>query len=366
MTEPILYTIPYLAGAVVVGLLLHRVIFWGMRTLSDRLYGEAALREQALSRSYRPLQLLIPVLVLRAVLPLFLPGLDSALQEGLRMSVHTLFVVGIAWLLIAAVHVTEDLIGHRFSVEQEDNLQARKIVTQARLLRRIAIVAISVVALGIILFESDTFRSLGTGLLASAGIVGIVVGFAAQRTIGTIVAGLQVAFTQPIRIDDVVIVEGDFGWVEEITLTYVVVRVWDQRRIVVPITQFIDQPFQNWTRETSELLGTVFLYVDHTVPFDEVRTALGEIIEASEYYDGRVWKLHVTNTTERTVELRALMSARSAPDLWELRCEVREQIVTHLQETHPEALPRIRAELHDEAGRSERGAPHEVGPDPSP
>ncbi|PEN05011.1 mechanosensitive ion channel protein MscS [Longimonas halophila] len=363
--DVLLYTIPYLAGAVVVGLLLHRAVFWGIRTLNSRLGGDNQLRENALNRSYRPLQLLIPLLVVRAVFPMFGPTLEPALQDGLHMTLHTLFVVGIAWLLIAAVHVTEDLIGHRFSVEQEDNLQARKIVTQARLLRRIAIVAISVVALGIILFESDTFRSLGTGLLASAGIVGIVVGFAAQRTIGTIVAGLQVAFTQPIRIDDVVIVEGDFGWVEEITLTYVVVRVWDQRRIVVPITQFIDQPFQNWTRETSELLGTVFLYVDHTVPFEEVRAALGEIIEASEYYDGRVWKLHVTNTTERTVELRALMSARSAPDLWELRCEVRERIVTHLQETHPEALPRVRAELHDAAGRSEREPTPQGMPDSS-
>jgi small-conductance mechanosensitive channel len=254
---------------------------------------------------------------------------------------------------------------HRFSLDEDDNLRARKVVTQTRLLRRIAVIIVGVVALGIILFEYETFRSLGTGLLASAGIVGIVVGFAAQRTLGTIVAGLQVAFTQPFRVDDIVIVEGDFGWVEEITLTYVVVRVWDQRRIVVPITQFIDQPFQNWTRETSELLGTVFLYVDHTVPFDEVRAALGEIIEASEYYDGRVWKLHVTNTTERTVELRALMSARSAPDLWELRCEVRERIVTHLQETHPEALPRVRAELHYEAGRSEREPTPQGMPDPS-
>ena len=364
--DTFLYTAAYTAAAVVAGLLVHRVAFWGMRTLSARLDGDTALREDVLHRSYRPLQLLIPILAVRAISPAFLPGLDPALQDGLRIALHTLFVVGIAWLLITAVHVAEDLIGRRFSVDEEDNLRARKIVTQTRLLRRIAVVVISIVALGIILFESDTFRSLGTGLLASAGIVGIVIGFAAQRTIGTIVAGFQVAFTQPIRIDDVVIVEGDFGWVEEITLTYVVVRVWDQRRIVVPITHFIDQPFQNWTRETSELLGTVFLYVDHSVPFDEVREALGEIIEDSEHYDGRVWKLHVTNTSERTVELRALMSARSAPDLWELRCEVREKIVAQLQETHPEALPRIRAELHEaDAPRSERGTSHEVGPNPS-
>ncbi|MES3630179.1 MAG: mechanosensitive ion channel family protein [Longimonas sp.] len=357
-----LYTTAWMAAAVTIGLVLHAVAFWGMRALNTRLGGDSPLRTSLLDRSYRPLQLLIPLLVVRALLPVFGPAADPALEEGLRAAMHTLFVVGIAWLLVAGIHAIEDLIADRFSIDEADNLRARKVVTQTRLLRRIAIIVISVVALGIILFEYETFRSLGTGLLASAGVVGIVVGFAAQRTIGTIVAGFQVAFTQPIRVDDVVIVEGDFGWVEEITLTYVVVRVWDQRRIVVPITYFIEQPFQNWTRETSELLGTVFLYVDHTVPFDEVRTALGEIVEDSEYYDGRVWRLHVTNTTERTVEMRALMSARSAPDLWELRCEVREKIVAYLQKTYPDALPRLRAELHDEAGRAERAAERASGP----
>ena len=359
-----LYTTAWIAAAVTIGLVLHAVVFWGMRTLSARLGGDTQLRAALLDHSYRPLQLLIPLLVVRATVPIFSPGVDPMLEEGILRVLHTLFVVGIAWLLVAGIHALEDLIARRFSIDEADNLRARKIVTQTRLLRRIAIIVISVVALGIILFEYETFRSLGTGLLASAGVVGIVVGFAAQRTIGTIVAGFQVAFTQPIRVDDVVIVEGDFGWIEEITLTYVVVRVWDQRRIVVPITYFIEQPFQNWTRETSELLGTVFLYVDHTVPFDEVRAALGEIIEASEYYDGRVWRLHVTNTTERTVEMRALMSAHSAPDLWELRCEVREKIVAYLQETYPDALPRLRAELHDEAGRSERASPPSGMSDP--
>ena len=363
--DVLIYATSWFVSAVVVGLVIHAVAFWGMRTLRDRLRGDSPQQDNLLDHSYRPLQLLIPILAVRAVLPLFLPGLDPVWQEGLLTMLHTLVVVSIAWLIVAGIHALEDLIGRRFSIDEADNLRARKIVTQTRLLRRIAVIIISVVALGIILFEYDTFRSLGTGLLASAGVVGIVVGFAAQRTIGTIVAGFQVAFTQPIRVDDVVIVEGDFGRVEEITLTYVVVRVWDQRRIVVPITYFIEQPFQNWTRETSELLGTVFLYVDHTVPFDEVRAALGEIVENSKYYDGRVWRLHVTNTTERTVEMRALMSAHSAPDLWELRCTVREKIVAHLQANHPEALPRLRAELHDEAGRSERPSPPSGMSDPA-
>jgi small-conductance mechanosensitive channel len=268
-------------------------------------------------------------------------------------------VLAIAWLLIAIVMMVEDVIAQRYSLEEADNLQARKIVTQTRILRRIAVIVIGILSLGAVLMQYEPFRELGTGILASAGIIGIVVGIAAQRTLGNLIAGIQIAFTQPIRVDDVVIAEGDFGWVEEITLTYVVVRVWDQRRIVVPITQFVEKPFQNWTRETSELLGTVFLYVDHTVPFDEIRQALGTIVEASDYYDGRVWRLHVTDTTEKTVELRALMSAASAPDLWELRCEVREKMVAYLQEHYPDALPKTRAQLQESPvsgeGESESG-----------
>jgi small-conductance mechanosensitive channel len=188
-------------------------------------------------------------------------------------------------------------------------------------------------------------QQLGTTILASAGIIGIVVGMAAQRTIGNFIAGLQIAFTQPIRLDDVVIVENEWGRIEEITLTYVVVKIWDLRRLIVPITYFIEKPFQNWTRTSADILGTVYIYVDYTVPVDSIREQLQKILNESELWDKKVCVLQVTNATERTVELRALMSAPDASTAWSLRCQVREKLIDFIRENYPHALPKLRAEL---------------------
>ena len=336
-----------LGTAIVAGLVVHAVLFRVIRTIVKRIPTVLVFDGAVLDRARGPLRLIFPLVAVYIALPFaedyMTPDAEALLEGGL----HGITVLAIAWLLVALVMMAEDIIEQRYSIDEADNLQARKITTQVRILRRIAIIVIGVLSLGAILMQYEPFRELGTGILASAGIIGIVIGVAAQRTLGNLIAGIQIAFTQPIRVDDVVIAEGEFGWVEEITLTYVVVRVWDQRRIVVPITQFVEKPFQNWTRETSELLGTVYLYVDHTTPIDAIRAALGDIVEASEYYDGRVWRLHVTDATEKTVELRALMSAASAPDLWELRCEVREKLIAHVQERFPDALPRLRAELRE-------------------
>jgi small-conductance mechanosensitive channel len=347
-----------LGGAIVAGLIVHAVLFRVARTIVRRIPTVLVFDGAVLERARGPLRLILPLVAVYIALPFVEGALSADLQTLMEGLLHGATVLAIAWLLVALVMMAEDIIEQRYSMDEADNLQARKITTQVRILRRIAIIVIGVLSLGAILMQYEPFRELGTGILASAGIIGIVIGVAAQRTLGNLIAGIQIAFTQPIRVDDVVIAEGDFGWVEEITLTYVVVRVWDQRRIVVPITQFVEQPFQNWTRTSSELLGTVFLYVDHTVPFDDIRKALGEIVEASEYYDGRVWRLHVTDTSEKTVELRALMSAASAPDLWELRCAVREQLIAHVQERFPDALPRVRAELN-EAGERGNGRAEE-------
>jgi small-conductance mechanosensitive channel len=195
----------------------------------------------------------------------------------------------------------------------------------------------------------DKVRQLGTTLLASAGIVGIIVGLAAQKSISTLFAGIQLAITQPIRIDDVVIVENEWGRIEEISLTYVVVRIWDLRRLIVPITYFLEKPFQNWTRISADLLGTVFLYVDYTVPVEAVRSELKSILENSKLWDGRVCVLQVTNASERTVELRALMSAADSSSAWELRCEVREKLIAFIRQNYPDALPKVRAELTESA-----------------
>ncbi|MDH3556523.1 MAG: mechanosensitive ion channel family protein, partial [Deltaproteobacteria bacterium] len=178
-----------------------------------------------------------------------------------------------------------------------------------------------------------------------AGIVGIIVGLAAQKSISTLFAGIQMAITQPIRIDDVVIVENEWGRIEEITLTYVVVRIWDLRRLIVPITYFLEKPFQNWTRISADLLGTVFLYVDYTVPVEAVRAELKRILESSPLWDKQVCTLQVTNATDRTLELRALMSAADSPRAWELRCDVREKLIGFIRQNYPDGLPKVRAEL---------------------
>ena len=196
------------------------------------------------------------------------------------------------------------------------------------------------------LMTFERVRQLGTTILASAGVVGIVVGMAAQRTIATFIAGLQIAITQPIRVDDVVIVENEWGRIEEITLTYVVVRIWDLRRLIVPITYFIESPFQNWTRTSADILGTVFIYTDYTVPVNAIREQLQKILNESEHWDKKVCVLQVTNASDRTMELRALMSAADASAAWTLRCEVREKLLAFIKKEYPQALPRLRTELY--------------------
>ncbi len=338
-----------LIGAVVLGLLVHALATWGARRILDRSVETAPLRGALLRRLSGPLRVLVPILFAYGVRPvarLHLPAEASAVLDG---GLYVLLIVATTWLIVAALRAGEEVVAEHYSTDVPDNLKARKIVTQVQILRRIATAVIIVLGVGLVLLQFEPFRKLGTGILASAGIVGIVIGVAAQSTLSDLIAGIQIALTQPIRVDDVVIVEGDFGWVEEITLTYVVVRVWDKRRIVLPITHFVEQPFQNWTRTSAELIGSVFLYVDYRTPVQAVRDELQRIVQASEYWDGDACALHVTSTSERAIELRAIASAESAPQLWELRCEIREKLVTYLQEEHPEALPVVRARMQDDS-----------------
>jgi small-conductance mechanosensitive channel len=290
-----------------------------------------------------PALLLVALLVIRPWLVLV--GLSDRYLT-FSQYIFTLILIGlVSWLVIRSIDVLRDYVTARYDIKAKDNLRARRIHTQLNIVRQIVTVAVIVVALGTALMVFERGRELGKTILASAGIIGIVAGFAAQKTIATFFAGIQLAITQPIRLDDVVIVENEWGRIEEITLTYVVVCIWDQRRLIVPATYFIETPFQNWTHTSAEMLGTVFIYTDHTVPVDSVRSELQRILEASSLWDKRVCVLQVTNTTERTIELRALMSAADASTAWSLRCEVREKLVEYLQRQFPDALPRIRAEL---------------------
>ena len=230
-------------------------------------------------------------------------------------------------------------------MDEKDNLKARKVYTQFRVLERIIIFTVILIATAIALMTFDGIKRIGISLFASAGVAGIIIGFAAQKLLGSILAGFQIALTQPIRIEDVVIVENEWGWIEEITLTYVVVRTWDKRRLIVPTTYFIEKPFQNWTRVSADILGTVFIYTDYQVPIGELRKEFTRILEESNLWDGKVNVMQVTNATEKTVEIRALMSTVDSPTGWDLRVLVREKLISFLQENYPRSLPRMRVEM---------------------
>jgi small-conductance mechanosensitive channel len=334
--------IAWLVGVpVVLGLISRFLIYRIVRKIAQ--HTGSGLDDSIIRNCYKPALWIIVVLVIRMALAAAVT--EKKIPDSIS-HVLSLFLIGfVSWLLIKIVAVLQEYAVGRFQMDVKDNLRARKIHTQLRVLRRIVTITIGVVALATMLMTFPKVRQLGTTILASAGIIGIVVGMAAQRTIGAFIAGLQIAFSQPIRVDDVVIVENEWGRIEEITLTYVVVKIWDLRRLIVPITYFIEKPFQNWTRVTADILGTVFLYMDYTVPVDAIREEFQRLLKESELWDGKVCGVQVTNTSERTMEVRALMSAADASIAWNLRCHVREKLIDFIKTKYPHALPRFRAEL---------------------
>jgi small-conductance mechanosensitive channel len=335
----VMATLGVLLGGLAVGLLLKFLVFAALRRYSRR---DDAVVSQSLARHLGSASAwFLPVLAVSLLLPLV--SLPPKPFEVLRRVVEFILILSFAWGLIKTLDVLQDLVQARYQLGGADNLRVRKLFTQLQFIKKLAASLIAFVAVGLVLMSFETVRRLGTGLLTSAGIASVIVGFAAQRSISNLLAGFQLAFTQPIRIDDVLVVEGEWGRVEEITFTYVVLSIWDERRLVLPLNYFIEKPFQNWTRNSSQILGTVFIQTDYTVPVEAVRTELRRILEGNEYWDGRVCVLHVTDAKERTLELRALMSAPNANAAWELRCAVREQLVAYLQREHPDALPRTRA-----------------------
>lgn len=273
---------------------------------------------------------------------------------------HALGIGGLlclTWLAVRAIGAVERRILREHPVEVADNLAARRIQTQTRVISRVAQGGVVLMGVSIALMTFPTIRQIGTTLLASAGIIGLVAGIAAKPVFGNLIAGLQIAITQPIRLDDVVIVENEWGRIEEITSAYVVVRIWDERRMVVPLTWFIEHPFQNWTRTTSELLGTSFMWLDYRTPMADIREALQRICETDERWDGRVCVAQITETDQTTVQVRLLVSARNSGDLFDLRCAVRERMIDYLVHAHPQSLPRLRMDL----ARDESNAPATPG-----
>lgn len=279
----------------------------------------------------------------------------------LQRQLHVVFAIGVivavAWVMLQIVDVSAAFVLRRHRVDVSNNLQARAVHTQVSFLRKTVNSLIVIIAVASALMVFDSVRQFGASILASAGIAGIAVGLAAQRSLSTLFAGLQIAITQPIRVDDVVIVEGEWGRVEEIALTYVVVRIWDERRLVVPIAHFIEKPFQNWTRTNSELLGSVFLYVDYGVSMERLRDELTRILKASPLWDGRVNVLQVTDVKERMIELRALASANDAGQLWDLRCEIREKLVAFVNRHDDQVWPTVRTSLNHGGDAGSGAAP---------
>lgn len=251
-------------------------------------------------------------------------------------------VAAITWALVRAVGAFEDRILARHPVEQADNLRERRVRTQASVISRAVQIGIGIIGVSLILMTFPAIRQIGATLLASAGLAGLVAGFAARPVFGNLIAGLQIAITQPIRLDDVVIVEGEWGRIEEITSSYVVVRIWDLRRLVVPLQWFIENPFQNWTRTSAELLGPAFVWLDHGTPLQPVREELQRICDSDPRWDGRVCVVHVEDVTPEAMKVRLLVSARSSGDDYDLRANVRERMLEFLRREHPEALPRRR------------------------
>jgi hypothetical protein len=256
-----------------------------------------------------------------------------------------LFIAAFAWLVAALVLVLEDAALARWRTDVPDNLKRRRFKTQVVILRRVTVAAIVVLTLGVVLMTFPDIRALGASVLASAGLVSVIAALAAQSTLGNVFAGLQLAFSDAVRVDDVVVVEGEWGRIEEITLTYVAVQIWDDRRLILPTSYFTTKPFQNWTRTGSAVLGTAELDVDFATDIEPLRAELRSVCEGSALWDGRVCVLQVTDAVGGNVRLRALVSAADAPALWDLRCLVRERLVGYVWQHQPDALPRVRADL---------------------
>jgi small-conductance mechanosensitive channel len=285
------------------------------------------------------------VLLIGVIIALPMLRLPARYADVIGKLTSMIFIAAVAILLVRGVRIFQQVVLTRFDITAADNLQARKVYTQIHVISRVVYVVISILAVSAILMLFQQVRHVGTSLLASAGVLGVIAGFAAQKTLANLLAGFQVALAQPVRQDDVVVVEGEWGRIEEITLTYVVVHIWDDRRLVLPLSYFIEKPFQNWTRASADLLGSVFVWVDYAFPVEEGRTALKAIIEASHLWDKRFWNLQVTDATDKSMQLRVLATAADSSKSFDLRCEIREKFIAYIQRVHPHGLPQFRAEF---------------------
>ncbi|MDO9361109.1 MAG: mechanosensitive ion channel [Polaromonas sp.] len=332
------------AVAVLLSLLVHRA---GSAVVL-RLTRSMPIAATVAGQCRAPSRLLFPLIALQAVWQ-GAPD-DFPLIGGIRHINALLLLLALTWLGLRAIRGVAQGVISRHSVDVEDNLQARRIHTQTRLLARTAMFVVLLAGLALMLMTFPGARQFGASLLASAGVVGLVAGIAARPIFSNLIAGLQIALAQPLRLDDVLIVKGEWGRVEEITGTYVVLKIWDERRLIIPLQWFIENPFENWTRRSASIIGTVFLWVDYRMPMAPLRAEAQRACEASPDWDGRLCKLQVTEAAEGAMQLRLLLTSASSGRNWDLRCSVREALVDFMQREYPQYLPVTRAEFMPTAG----------------
>jgi small-conductance mechanosensitive channel len=339
------------AGLVVLALALGVAAYALIRVVVRRTMRDTGTARTILKRVDAPARMLLPLLAVSVVLDH--APLDAAWLGDIAHLVALVLIAVFTWFALRVVAGVQAAIASHNLIDVEDNLQARRILTQTRVLSRIVMGLIALVGAAAMLMTFPGARQIGTSLLASAGLVGLVAGIAARPVLGNLLAGVQIALSQPIRLDDVLVVEGEWGRVEEITGTYVVVRLWDERRLVVPLEYFISKPFQNWTRTSSRIIGTVFIWVDYALPIEPLRAELVRLCEGAKEWDRRVCVLQVTDTNERAMQLRALVSSNGSAQNFDLRCIVREGLIAFVARKHPDALPVMRQLRTEAAGHAE-------------
>ena len=347
-TRNLILSATLLLIALALGFLAYKILLWAAGRWFNRLPGHWMKALPGYARA--PLRLLLPLFFLNIALPAL--KVSPAARELLTHVGTLLFIAAMAYLCISLIALLRDYMLSRHDIAVSDNLLARKAYTRVRILEKSLQLLVAIATVAFMLMTFDRVRQVGVSILASAGIAGIILGLAAQKSLGNLLAGIQIALTQPIRIDDAVIVEGEFGNIEEINLTYVVVRLWDLRRLVVPINWFLDNAFQNWTRTSTELLGTVELYTDYTVPVEALRAEAKRVVESSPLWDKKVNVFQVTECRPDVLQVRVLLSASSAGRAFDLRCHVREKMVEYLHKNYPDNLPRYRAELKGLEGKT--------------
>jgi small-conductance mechanosensitive channel len=338
-----------LITAFIVAWLIHAAVLVVLRRL---LRGRRPYLRTIVEATKNPTRLALLILALAIALPTTPLGYDTEIVLGRLLVLTTICLLG--WTAMTVLNIGANLYLLRFRIDVEDNLLARKHITQIRVLMRVLDTIIVLLTLGFALMTFDSVRQFGVSLFASAGVAGVIFGLAAQPVLSNLIAGVQLAVTQPIRLEDAVTVQNEYGWIEEITATYVVIRLWDLRRLIVPLNFFIQQPFYNWTRQAAANMGSVLLYLDYTAPIDRIRDKAAEVIAQTKQRTGKLVNVQVTNTSPLGIEVRVLLMAHTAANTSDLCAEVREKLIGFLQREHPEALPRRRNEVVEPSARTDR------------